>query len=319
MPHRERDYGYRGDEYDRDYEGRRFDRSERGDRWERNRDYGEFAGGSGESSRRYAEWKRAYDEPEFDEGSRRGAREGGGGVGFMRNDPRGSSRGYSGRGRDWSESEFGYQGGSRGGGGGGEYLGGYSNAPWRGGYEQRDRFGDARMSGGYGGYESGLGAYGPSTGYGYGPAGTFVGPENMWRPSETRSQRNFVGRGPRGYRRSDERIREDVNERLTRHPDLDATDIDVRVENCSVVLTGVVEDRRAKRLAEDIAEDIWGVEDVKNDLKIRHGFLASLTGEQADERDVTRPAVRDTTDTSRRTTARPATSPTGSTSGVTTE
>jgi osmotically-inducible protein OsmY len=32
-----------------------------------------------------------------------------------------------------------------------------------------------------------------------------------------------------------------------------ASDIDVRVENCEVTLSGVVEDRRAKRLAEGIA------------------------------------------------------------------
>ncbi len=44
----------------------------------------------------------------------------------------------------------------------------------------------------------------------------------------------FVGRGPRSYRRSDARIEEDVNEELTRHPDLDAGDIEVKVENGEV-------------------------------------------------------------------------------------
>ncbi|HJU75163.1 MAG TPA: BON domain-containing protein [Gemmatimonadaceae bacterium] len=303
-----RDNEYRSDEYDRDYERGRQERGERDDRWERNRDYGEFTG-TGEHSRRQSAWYRGGSgEQDFDEGwQRRGNR----GAGFTRNDPR--SRGYSGRGRDWSEQrDYGARGG--------EDYGGYSNAPWSGRYdqrEQRDRFGDERMWGGYGGYESGLGAYGPSTGFGYGPTANYIGQQSMWRGNEGRRE-NFVGRGPRGYRRSDERIREDVNERLTRHPDLDATDVDVRVENCTITLTGVVEDRRAKRLAEDIAEEVWGAEDVRNELKIRHGFLASLTGEQADERDVTRPAVRDTTDSTRKATARTGTSTTGS-AGITTE
>ena len=104
-----------------------------------------------------------------------------------------------------------------------------------------------------------------------------------------------TGRGPKGWRRSDERIREEVNEALARHPDIDASDIEVRVENALVTLSGVVEDRREKRLAEDLAEDVFGVDDVDNDLKVRHGFLAALTGEKADEREIARSAEREAT------------------------
>jgi osmotically-inducible protein OsmY len=105
-------------------------------------------------------------------------------------------------------------------------------------------------------------------------------------PIVRENRQSFAGRGPRGYRRSDTRIAEDVNERLTWHPDLDATDIEVRVANGEVTLGGIVEDRRAKRLAEDIVEDVVGVSDVHNELKVRHGFLAGLTGEKADEQDL---------------------------------
>jgi hypothetical protein len=104
---------------------------------------------------------------------------------------------------------------------------------------------------------------------------------------------SYFGRGPRGYRRSDERIREEVNDRLTWHPDIDASEIEVTVENAEVTLTGVVEDRRAKRLAADLADDVLGVQDVHNQLKVRHGFLAGLTGEKADEREVSRAADRE--------------------------
>jgi hypothetical protein len=115
-----------------------------------------------------------------------------------------------------------------------------------------------------------------------------------------RERGTFAGRGPKGYRRSDERIREDVNDRLTWSPELDATDIEVRVNDGEVTLTGVVEDRRAKRLAEDLVEDVFGVQDVQNQLKIRHGFLAGLTGEKADEREVAVTSGRERSETARR-------------------
>jgi hypothetical protein len=117
---------------------------------------------------------------------------------------------------------------------------------------------------------------------------------------------SYAGRGPRGYRRADDAIRDEINERLTRHPEIDATDVEVRVDGAEVVLTGVVEDRRAKRLAEDICEDVWGVDDVRNELKVRHGFLARLTGEQADEREIARTVSRESTGTTGTTTSETA-------------
>ena len=79
--------------------------------------------------------------------------------------------------------------------------------------------------------------------------------------------RNFRGHGPKGYRRSDERIREDVNDRLTDHQYLDASDIDVSVKEGEVTLSGKVFDRTDKRLAEDIAESVTGVKNVQNNLR----------------------------------------------------
>ncbi|HLA12907.1 MAG TPA: hypothetical protein VJ023_20140 [Pyrinomonadaceae bacterium] len=43
------------------------------------------------------------------------------------------------------------------------------------------------------------------------------------------------GKGPRGYKRSDERIQEDVNERLTDYDALDASDIEVVVNSGNVI------------------------------------------------------------------------------------
>jgi hypothetical protein len=79
---------------------------------------------------------------------------------------------------------------------------------------------------------------------------------------------SFAGRGPRGYRRSDERIREEVCERLTDAFDVDASEVDVQVENGEVTLGGSVTSRHAKRRVEDIADAIHGVADVHNQLRI---------------------------------------------------
>lgn len=96
-------------------------------------------------------------------------------------------------------------------------------------------------------------------------AGRELEPE---RSPRVAGDRDFTGRGPRGYRRSDARIHEEINERLTDHPELDATEIEVTVANGDVLLRGHVEDREAKHLAEDIAYSVSGVLDVDNKLKL---------------------------------------------------
>jgi len=98
----------------------------------------------------------------------------------------------------------------------------------------------------------------------------------------------FFGRGPKGYRRSDERIRDEISDRLMAHPDVDASDMEISVANGIVTLAGTVEDRHEKRIAEYIAEDTLGVDDVNNELKVRHGFWASIRGEKATEKEVDR-------------------------------
>jgi hypothetical protein len=78
----------------------------------------------------------------------------------------------------------------------------------------------------------------------------------------------YAGVGPRGYQRTDARIREDVSEILWRDAEIDASDIDVTVENGEVTLEGTVETRWTKRLAEDDAWAAGGVYDVHNRLRI---------------------------------------------------
>jgi hypothetical protein len=79
----------------------------------------------------------------------------------------------------------------------------------------------------------------------------------------------YAGVGPRGYRRSDERIREDVCERFTEHGQLDPSDVEVSVREGEVLLTGTVATRAQKRLAEDIADLAFGVVEVHNHLHVQ--------------------------------------------------
>jgi osmotically-inducible protein OsmY len=80
---------------------------------------------------------------------------------------------------------------------------------------------------------------------------------------------SHAGRGPRGYRRSDERIREDVCDLLTEVHDLDPRDIEVAVADAVVILSGSVDDRAARHRAEDLALLVPGVSDVHNRLTAR--------------------------------------------------
>ena len=105
-------------------------------------------------------------------------------------------------------------------------------------------------SGGPASYRGGTGSYGGGMGQ-YGQRG------------------RFAGRGPKGWSRSDDRIREDINERLTDHPEVDASEIEVQVKAGEVTLTGIVEERQAKRIAEDIAENVSGVKDVHNQIRVQ--------------------------------------------------
>jgi osmotically-inducible protein OsmY len=86
------------------------------------------------------------------------------------------------------------------------------------------------------------------------------------------------GRGPKGYTRSDERIREDINDRLSDDSYLDATEIDVTVNNGEVTLTGTVENRIDKRRAEDLADDISGVKNVQNQLRVKQTTTTAANG-----------------------------------------
>ena len=100
--------------------------------------------------------------------------------------------------------------------------------------------------------------------------------ENEQRPAEPervgrRAAGTYRGVGPRGYRRSPERIYEDICDRLTENPFIDASDIEVSVSGSEVTLSGAVDSDIALRQAEEIADEVAGVSHVHNRLGVRAG------------------------------------------------
>lgn len=198
-----------------------------------------------------------------DEDSRRRGRD-------ERDDPRGwggGERGWGGRAadepdRDWAR-QWGYVERREGGRGGASSAG----PAWG-----RER---GYVDEGYGrGRESGDRYYEPRSGWGDPSA---WGPERggQWRGGQwierASSAGPHAGRGPRGYQRPDERIREDVCDVLCEHGYVDASDIEVTVVSGEVTLVGVVRERPEKRMAEDAAERVSGVREVHNQLRVSPG------------------------------------------------
>lgn len=116
--------------------------------------------------------------------------------------------------------------------------------------------------------------------YGMGPGNTRFGNDATASRGEVRRE-DHRGRGPRNYQRSDDRIREDVNERLSDDVRVDASEIEVTVQNREVTLTGTVRDRKEKRWAEDIVENVSGVAHVQNNLRVGQTQGTHRTGTEA--------------------------------------
>lgn len=84
-------------------------------------------------------------------------------------------------------------------------------------------------------------------------------------PTQTAQPRRL----PRGYKRTDERIYEEVCERLSNVPGLDPTDVSVEVKEGTVTLEGTIDSRYSKHAVENIADSVCGTKDVINHLRIR--------------------------------------------------
>ena len=92
----------------------------------------------------------------------------------------------------------------------------------------------------------------------------------------SRNPAGHFGKGPKGYVRSDERIREDVCDRLSDDDEIDGSEISVTVKAGEVTLEGTVVDRHSKHRAEDVAESVSGVREVINHLRAKKNLLHEL-------------------------------------------
>jgi len=144
---------------------------------------------------------------------------------------------------------------------------GMGGANSTGGYS----LGDLNPSGGYGSFQT-AGGYGATTLYGAEqamppdypsmPPG-YAGPQ---RPGSTQRIRP---RFPKGYQRSDEKLREDICERLIQDPRIDVSDVSVDVQGGAVSLTGSVPERYMKHAIEDMADAAPGVQEIDNRIRVK--------------------------------------------------
>jgi osmotically-inducible protein OsmY len=230
--------------------------------------YGEYGGGRGYSGGRESE---RYGRESSSGGGRESGREGYWGRGWENerdNDTResrygsygrsGAERGYSEGMRESSQQRYNYPTGFR------------SNESYGGrGYDyDRDRYDRGEDRGWWDRASDAVASW--------------FGDEDAERRRRMDQQREHRGRGPKGYRRSDERIKEDVNDRLSDDYYLDASDVEVAVTNTEVTLTGTVNSREDKRRAEDLAESVSGVTNVENRLRVKQGrygdYSSTTTG-----------------------------------------
>jgi hypothetical protein len=107
-------------------------------------------------------------------------------------------------------------------------------------------------------------------GYAYGPAGGggFHGSDlGMGAPDEDRGP--HYGKGPKGYKRSDDRTRDDVCDAIAHQGYIDASDVEVKVADGIVTLSGTVAHRHEKRKLEHLVESCRGVHEVHNELRLK--------------------------------------------------
>lgn len=184
-----------------------------------------------------------------------------------------------------------------------------------GGYDPYGGRGAPSYGGGYGGYgeepgEAGSGfdsghnyAAEPGWGPGYGgatrrPAPYYAEDDAPGRAAAEQRRRvqsssgagfspppRRAWRGPKGYRRSDERVREDICEQLMRRDDIDASEVTVEVKEGMVTLQGAVPERRMKHAIEDVVDASMGVHDIDNRIRVTYGEHHAVHAEHAPRAD----------------------------------
>jgi hypothetical protein len=129
----------------------------------------------------------------------------------------------------------------------------------------------------------GQGVYG---GYGQGDMGTGTGQGGQswgnWGQSGVMGRSQH--RGPKGYQRSDERLKEEICERLIARWDIDSSEVSVDVQNGKVMLEGTVPDRRMRHEIENLVDDCYGVLDIENQVRVQRSYGSTTSGSASESR-----------------------------------
>jgi len=147
----------------------------------------------------------------------------------------------------------------------------WDNPEWTGEGDSEQYYGTgSHYGGGFGtapsSRASSAGAFGAP---GYAREGSWSD-ESDWGLEDDRDA-SHRGRGPKGYTRTDERLRETICERLTDDPRIDAREIEVDVQQQKVTLRGSVNDRRTKYAVEELVENC-GASEIENELRVTRSW-----------------------------------------------
>lgn len=290
-------------------------------RWSGRSDFGSGGGGSRYTSgggSRYSESQYGQGRPWRDT---QGRDYGGGGFRSRSGSQGGErGRGMGSFGEDYREGQygsgdFGFEHGRR-----GEPSFGSSDERYESGrYFGAGNYseGGSHFTGGYPRGDRGAQEWSGDPSYSYrGSSGSYSGGGYSWDDQQRQRREERPGllqrlfkRGPKGYQRSDERLREDISERLMMSSSVDSSEVTVNVSSGKVTLEGTVPDRYMKHYIEDLVDACPGVQDIDNRIRVD-----ANSGRWSDESSRnTTSASASTTGTSSSSTVTPSTSSTSST------
>lgn len=125
------------------------------------------------------------------------------------------------------------------------------------------------FGGGNQGYEQGRESFGQRHGEGFGQGQEYGEGDSGFSSNRSGQSLGFRGKGPKGYKRSDERLQEDISERLMDDDAIDASEVSVQCKDGMVTLEGAVPERRVKHRIEDLVERCHGVKDIENRITVK--------------------------------------------------
>lgn len=164
--------------------------------------------------------------------------------------------------------------------------------------EDTHYYGTGSVGWGGPGYTGGAYAYGDASRYENRPLEGEYSDESALS-YEGRSSRRPVRRyppGPKGYKRSDERLQEDISERLLEAYHIDSSEVTVAVQGAKVTLEGTVPSRHMKHAIEDMVDACPGVLEIDNRVRVAgpnyQGSSPATMGETT--KDVTKDKEADT-------------------------